>query len=244
MNISWYFCEPVRINWPTIQTSDMPKIIKTEDGSDTLFDPHYGEHYHSIHGSIQESNHVFIDSGLTEISAKTVTIFEVGFGTGLNTFLTALETTNTNQIIQYITIEKHPLIKADWENLNYPEIAIHPDPKLFQNLHLAEWGIEIQINDNLSLYKINGDLTQLKIDNLPPFDLIYFDAFSPNSQPELWQTEIFQQLYNHCNPGAKIVTYCAKGSVRRAIIAAGFIAERLPGPPGKREMLRGTKPFK
>ena len=244
MNISCYFCETVRINWPKIQTSEMPKIIQTEDGSDTLFDPTYGEHYHSIHGSIQESNHVFIHSGLKRCQAKQITIFEVGFGTGLNAYLTVLEAIKTNLNIDYFTIEKHPLIQEDWENLNYPKISADTNTELFQQLHLAEWGIEAKINANLTLHKINADLTEFKYNNIPPIDLIYFDAFSPSSQPELWQTEIFQQLYKHCNPGAKIVTYCAKGSVRRAMIESGFIVERLPGPPGKREMLRGTKPFK
>ncbi len=241
MNISWYFCETVRINWPTIQTLDMPKIFKTEDGSDTLFDPHYGEYYHSIHGSVQESNHVFIESGLKTIKNQDIIIFEVGFGTGLNAYLTALEANKTTKIIQYFAIEKHPLLKKDWENLNYPNMTADHNTGLFQQLHLAEWENKVRISLNFNLQKIEADLTEFKYHSLPGFDLIYFDAFSPVSQPELWQTEIFNQLFRQCNPGGRIVTYCAKGSVRRALIEAGFMVERLPGPPGKREMLRGSK---
>ena len=216
-------------------------IFKTDDGSDTLFMTELGEHYHSTYGAIQESMHVFIDAGLRQIVQPVLTLFEVGFGTGLNAWLSVMETLKTGQSVHYITIEKYPLPSELWTALNYPSILPEGDPKLFREIHEAEWNLTQKINDHFTLLKLSSDLADLDYSAFPMFDLIYFDAFSPEKQPELWKTSIFRKISDHCAQNAKIVTYCAKGDVRRSLIEVGFTAERIPGPPGKREMLRGTK---
>jgi tRNA U34 5-methylaminomethyl-2-thiouridine-forming methyltransferase MnmC len=219
----------------------IPELVKTDDGSDTLFVRELGEHYHSTFGAVQESMHVFIHAGLHKCDQLILTIFEVGFGTGLNTYLTLLETIKTNQSVRYITVEKHPLQDELWSAINYPEIIPNGNQKLFKLIHNAKWDEEVKITNQFSLLKLHSDLTDINYAALPLFDLIYFDAFSPEKQPELWATAIFCQLANQCTPHAKLVTYCAKGVVRRSLIEAGFTTERIPGPPGKREMLRATK---
>ena len=219
----------------------IPELVKTDDGSDTLFVRELGEHYHSTFGAVQESMHVFIHAGLHRCDHPLLTIFEVGFGTGLNTYLTILEAIKTNQSVRYITVEKHPLPAVLWSAINYPAIIPNGNQELFQLIHNAKWDEEVKITNHFSLLKLSTDLTVVDYTALPLFDLIYFDAFSPEKQPELWNTSIFCQLANQCTPHAKLVTYCAKGAVRRSLIEAGFTTERIPGPPGKREMLRATK---
>ncbi len=218
-----------------------PELIKTNDGSDTLLSLEYGEHYHSTFGAIQESRHVFIEAGLRKCHQAALTVFEVGLGTGLNAYLTLLETRKTHQSINYIAIEKHPISEEIWERLNYSELLPDSDPALFRMIHKAAWNVEVQITDQFSILKLRSGLLEVDYFGLPLFDLVYFDAFSPEKQPELWETPVFDQLSDHSNAGAMVVTYCAKGIVRRSIIEAGYVAERIPGPPGKREMLRGTK---
>lgn len=217
------------------------ELVKTDDGSDTLFVRELGEHYHSTFGAVQESMHVFIEAGLRECDQPSLNLFEAGFGTGLNAYLTVLETFKTNQIIRYITIEKYPLPPVIWKTLNYPTIVPEGDSKLFHMIHEAKWNEEIKITNHFSILKLSTDLLYVDYSVLPYFDLIYFDAFSPEKQPELWALSIFNELASHCMPTAKLVTYCAKGAVRRSLNEAGFITEKIPGPPGKREMLRGTK---
>ena len=219
----------------------IPELVKTDDGSDTLFVRELGEHYHSTFGAVQESMHVFIDAGLQKCNQPLLTIFEVGFGTGLNAYLTIIETIKTNQSVRYITVEKHPLPAELWSALNYHTIIPNSNLEIFQSIHNAKWNEEVKITNHFSLLKLSSDLTKVDYSVLPLFDLIYFDAFSPEKQPELWETAIFCLLANQCVPMAKLVTYCAKGAVRRSLIEAGFTTERIPGPPGKREMLRGTK---
>lgn len=219
---------------------NIPELVKTADGSDTLFVREIDEHYHSTFGAVQESMHIFIKAGLHQCEQASVNIFEVGFGTGLNAYLTALESVKANQSILYITIEKHPLPSIIWKALNYIEIVPGGNPLLFRMIHEAKWNEVVKITDHFSILKLSSDLTEVEYSKLPLFDLIYFDAFSPEKQPELWTTSIFTQLASHCATGAKIVTYCAKGIVRRSLIAAGFTTERISGPPGKREILRGT----
>lgn len=218
----------------------MPELVKTEDGSHTLFVSELDEHYHSTFGAVQESRHIFINVGLKSCQEERLTIFEVGFGTGLNAYLTALESLNTKRHIHYITIEKYPIPSGIWEQLNYPRFIPEPNGALFQQLHQAPWSQVVEINEFFTLHKLSTDLLKIDYSNLPKFNLIYFDAFSPEKQPELWGTSIFDALAQHCSVNAKIVTYCAKGEVRRTLKAVGFTPERLPGPPGKREMLRGT----
>ena len=220
---------------------NIPELVKTADGSDTLFVSELNEHYHSTFGAVQESKHIFIAAGLHKCGQPSINLFEVGFGTGLNAYLTVLESIKTSQTIRYITIEKYPLPPVIWTALNYPEIVPEGNPSLFKMIHEAKWNEAVKITDRFSLLKLSSDLTVIDYSALPLFDLIYFDAFSPEKQPELWNTSIFIKLASHCGFNAKLVTYCAKGVVRRSLIAAGFTAERIPGPPGKREMFRGTK---
>ena len=218
-----------------------PELVKTEDGSDTLFVRELGEHYHSTFGAVQESMHIFIKAGLRQFDQSPLNLLEVGFGTGLNAYLTVIETIKTKQIIRYITIERYPLPSEIWTTLNYPAIVPGGDPELFRMIHNAEWNKEVKITDYFSILKLSADLREVDYLALPRFDLIYFDAFSPEKQPELWETSIFCRLASQCSPAGKIVTYCAKGAVRRSLQEAGFHMERIPGPPGKREMLRGTR---
>jgi len=219
---------------------NIPEIVKTADGSDTLFVSELNEHYHSTFGAVQESKHIFIEAGLQKCELPSINLFEVGFGTGLNAYLTVLESINLNQTILYITIEKYPLPSKIWTSLNYGEIVPKGNPEFFTMIHEAKWNEAVKITDHFSILKLSSDLTDIDYSKLPLFHLIYFDAFSPEKQPELWETSIFLQLASHCESGAKLVTYCAKGVVRRSLIEAGFTAERIPGPPGKREILRGT----
>jgi len=219
---------------------NIPELVKTRDGSDTLFVKELNEHYHSTFGAVQESMHIFIEAGLRQCEQTSINLFEVGFGTGLNAYLTLLDTLKTNQTIRYVTIEKYPLPSTIWKSLNYTELIPEGNLPIFQMIHEANWNEEVKITDHFSILKLALDLGDVDYSKLPLFDLIYFDAFSPEKQPELWGTSIFLQLSEHCANNAKLVTYCAKGIVRRSLIAAGFITERIPGPPGKREILRGT----
>ena len=217
-----------------------PELVKTADGSDTLFVREINEHYHSTFGAVQESRHIFIEAGLHKCELPSINLFEIGFGTGLNAYLTILDGIKSGKTIRYITIEKYPLPSSIWNTLNYTDIILEGEPLLFQKIHTAKWNEEVKINDHFSILKLSADLTDIDYSALPLFNLIYFDAFSPEKQPELWDTSIFIKLANHCADRAKLVTYCAKGIVRRSLIEAGFTPERIPGPPGKREILRGT----
>lgn len=218
-----------------------PELVTTGDGSDTVYISDPGEHYHSVFGAVQESMHIFIEAGLRQCRDASLNVFEVGFGTGLNAFLTEMEVSRTRQFTRYITTEKYPLPSEIWSRLNYPGFIQGSDADLFRKIQQAPWNEEVRITDYFSLLKLTSDLLLFDYSGTPFFDLVYFDAFSPEKQPELWNTSVFRQLADHCNEGAKIVTYCAKGAVRRSLRDAGFIPERIAGPPGKREMLRGTR---
>ena len=224
------------------------EFIITEDGSHTLFVPELNEHYHSIHGAIQESMHVFIQTGLnTFTDKKDISIFEVGFGTGLNALLTLREAISQQKNIKYTTIEKYPIRLEEIEILNYPNALGGELKNEFELLHNADWGSfsNIDLNKNktgeatFNLKKVHLDLRNFAPENT--FDLIYFDAFSPNVQPELWSEEVFNTMYQCLNVGGILVTYSAKGFVKRNLRSAGFLVKRLPGPLGKREMLRASK---
>lgn len=219
-----------------------PTIELTADGSHTLFVSELDEHYHSVNGAVQESRHVFIEAGLLHCQRNTIQILEVGFGTGLNAFLTLLSFAGTNKKIHYITLEAYPLSTDIVSQLNYSNISEPQQRYLYNKLHKAEWEREVEINPDFYLTKIETDFTQFdftKIDK--PIDIIYFDAFAPEKQPAMWTQELFDQLYKISADEGILVTYCAKGVVRRMMQQAGFKTERLPGPPGKREMLRATK---
>ena len=218
----------------------MRRIIEvTEDGSHTLFLPEMDEHFHSIHGAIQESNHVFIENGLKKCSKQSINILEVGFGTGLNVFLTYFN--REGKEIHYYSLEKYPLNENEFTRLNYAHQINEKLQTFFLKLHECEWEKEVEVVPGFSLTKLNKDLTTTDFANLPKFDLVYFDAFAPNKQPEMWTDAIFSKISSHCSPGAIITTYCAKGEVRRSLQKNGYQIQRIPGPPGKKEMLIGEK---
>jgi len=219
------------------------KLISTEDGSHTLFHTDLNEHYHSSHGAIQESRHIFIEAGFRHIFHRPhqVNVFEVGFGTGLNAMLTLIEAETQGKAVLYTAIEAFPLGAEIWEHLNYPRMPGPVDyTGIFSGLHLAPWNQTVTISDKFSLHKLHLKLQ----DHQPPrdfFDLVYFDAFSPAVQPELWTADIFIKILASMKPGALLTTYSVKGDVVRAMKTAGFRIEKIPGPPGKRQITRATK---
>lgn len=214
----------------------------TADGSATLYVPELDEHYHSVHGAVQESLHVFIEHGLkTRLQQEAIHIFEMGLGTGLNLYLTAL--TAPEKKIHYTSIEAYPVLPEEAAQLNYPITEEYHNPELFSKIHQLPWEQAVSLTDQLTLTKLQGKLAATDLSQVHPVDIVYYDAFAPDAQPGLWTTEVFEQMYNLLNPGGILVTYCAKGYVKRNMKAAGFTVERLPGPPGKREMTRATKPL-
>lgn len=215
------------------------ELITTKDGSHSLFVPELNEIYHSANGAIQESNHVFIEAGLKQFAKKEIEIFEIGFGTGLNAFLTLNHAINNQIKIKYNTIEKFPVDYQTLQRLNYTEIININLQDVFYQLHSNTWSQQFQINEYFELFKIKDDISNFSPDF--EYDLIFFDAFAPDIQPELWTIEIFQKLYDKLKPNGILTTYSAKGEVKRNLKACGFEIEKIPGPPGKREMIRATK---
>ena len=221
------------------------RIIQlTEDGSHTIAVPELNITYHSKHGAIQESMHVFIKDGLQFLlnlpgKSETINIFEVGFGTGLNAWLSLNEAIKHNQKIFYQTIEPYPLLIDEAEKLNYPSIFNIDLKKYFLQLHACEWNKEILIHPLFLFEKISISLQNFKTNE--KFHLIYFDAFDPGVQPDLWTENIFRKMYDMLYTNGILVTYCSKGVARRAMQVAGFSVEKLIGPPGKREIVRAIK---
>lgn len=220
------------------------ELVTTADGTHTLFVTELDEYYHSIHGALQESMHVFIDAGLTiaEQQSEVLKIVEIGFGTGLNCLLSYF---NHHKSVQYIGVEAFPVEASILGKLNYTECLQYRDSKnIFETLHAASWQKPFQLQSDFEIVKLNKALQQLTIQDFQLFqqcNLIYFDAFAPSAQPEMWTQEIFEQLYSYLEPKGILVTYCAKGEVKRNMKAAGFQVETLPGPKGKREMTRCIK---
>ena len=217
----------------------MIEIITTSDGSHSLRDTERQETYHSIHGAIQESQYVFIGKGLSVITGKHIRILEVGFGTGLNALLTLKYSHEHNLRIDYESWELHPLEPAIIDQLNYGEILNAQVP--YRKMHEAAWNEWDQVSSTFHLFKHRGNLVT---DSLRPdalFDLIYYDAFAPARQPEMWTIEILRKVTDHLREGGVWVTYCAKGQVKRDLKMLGLAVETLEGPPGKKEMIRATK---
>jgi tRNA U34 5-methylaminomethyl-2-thiouridine-forming methyltransferase MnmC len=217
------------------------KLVITGDGSHSLFVPEINEHYHSSFGAMNESRHVFIEAGLRFLLAEksTIHVLEVGFGTGLNALLTCLEAKNHN--INYTAIEAYPLSFDTIQQLNYPDLLNDENAgRIFRELHLAKWEQPCNITEQLVLTKKNVFLEEAQF-SPQYFHLIYFDAFAPDVQPELWTGSIFQRLYGWLAPGGILVTYSSKGAVKQNLRSAGFTIERLAGPPGKRHILRAKK---
>ncbi len=216
------------------------EIIQTLDGSSTIFLPELDECYHSKFGAVQEANHVFIKNGFTLFKESPIAILEIGFGTGLNAFITFLEATKNSLVVDYSGVEAYPIAEAEALTLNYVEVLEADEYKsTFKLMHESNWNEKLRISDQFSLTKRQQFFNE--IDDLEKFDLIYFDAFGYQIQPELWSTEIFKKMYDALKPNGILVTYAARGVVKRSMIEVGFRVEKLEGPPGKREMFRAIK---
>jgi len=224
------------------------EFATTADGSFTLYVPDVDEHYHSMNGAIQESQHVYIGAGLSHYIQTNYSItksyekepeveiqlLEFGFGTGLNAYLTALEAEKQKIKIHYTALEKYPLSEEITNQLNYSTVNL----LLFQRIHQSEWITPVQIAPYFILEKLMVDFNTF--DFPKRYDVVYYDAFAPDKQPEVWSQELFDKLFTAMNAGGVLTTYCAKGSIRRMMQQAGFTVERIPGAAGKREMLRAN----
>lgn len=221
---------------------DKAQIKITADGSHTLYVPDLDESYHSVHGAIQEAIHVYINAGYNYFKTNNeLNVLEVGFGTGLNTLLTYRETFKDARRVNYTSIDAYPLAYESIEQLNYlDELKSNlQEQEFFFQIHQAKWNSFTEINKLFSLEKLNLLLEDFNVKN--KFDVIYFDAFGPRVQPELWKVDILTKMYEALVDEGILVTYCAKGSVKRALKEVGFTVDSIPGPPGKREMTRAIK---
>ena len=215
-----------------------PDILPTEDGSNTLHHPVLGETYHSTRGAVGESEHVFIRQGFDHIDQPHIRVFEMGFGSGLNALLTLNRARELDKTVDYHAVELFPVSWETVEKLEY----IHPDDpdyNAFQDMHSAIWDAPVEITPYFTLQKRAGSLHEIDFDTI--FDVIYFDAFAPDTQPELWTGVVFRKLYEHTAPCGILVTYSAKGSVKEALRTAGYEVKRLQGALGKRHMIRAEK---
>ena len=216
------------------------EIIITADGSTTIHIPEWNEQYHSKHGAIQEAKHVFIKNGFSLLSKNSCSILEIGFGTGLNCFITFLEAENKHVNVNYVGVEAYPVAAEEIKKLNYiAELKANEFTSVFSKMHEEAWEKKIALSNTFQLLKKQLFFDEITFEN--EFDFIYFDAFGARVQPELWTESIFEIMYKALKKGGILVTYSAKGSVRRAMQTVGFTVEKLEGPPGKREMLRATK---
>ncbi len=219
------------------------KVITTKDGSNTLYSADFDATYHSIHGAVTESKHVFIAAGLNHIAERTksISILELGFGTGLNAFLTYLSAKSQRLNIQYATFEKFPIDPLLISDLKYPEfLDAASDYHVFNEIHEKNELLFESAEFTFSFSKFLDDIHSIDVHE-PSFDVIYFDAFAPNTQNEMWAPALLSLLTSALKPGGVLVTFCAKGQLRRDLQSIGLTVERLPGPPGKREMIRATK---
>jgi tRNA U34 5-methylaminomethyl-2-thiouridine-forming methyltransferase MnmC len=224
------------------------EVRTTADGSPTLYVPALDEHYHSHHGAAQESRHVFIEAGLRPLLAaglgqkQPLQLLEVGLGTGLNALLTLKEANAAHALVCYEGYETHPL-PAEAIAALHPQWHDQPELSLaFTELHEAPWDEHTALSEDLTVHKVQAPI-QAAVLPTDFYNLIYFDAFAPEKQPELWTEDVFAKLYAAAAPGAVLVSYCAQGQFRRNLRAAGWLTEKLPGPPGKREMTRARKPL-
>ena len=216
------------------------EIIITNDGSTTIRIPDWNENYHSTHGAIQEAKHVFIKNGLELFQNQdSVSILEIGFGTGLNAFITFLESLNKKKV-NYVGVEAYPVSEDEVKQMNYvSELEATQYQTIFDKMHSCNWESEQKITDNFILNKRKQFFQDIEDKN--QFDLIYFDAFGFPLQPELWSDVIFKKMYEALLPKGVLVTYACRSSIKNAMLSVGFSIEKLPGAPGKREMLRATK---
>lgn len=236
------------MNTTPINTPNSIEILTTDDGSHTLLNKHLEEPYHSTFGAIQESKHLFLNHGWEHLKNHTgpATVFEVGLGTGLNALLTAIKAKEEQRKILYASLEKTPLPESIWKQLNYPVLLTsenHSKPsisKLFNLIHQVKWESVQPLSPWFQIFKKQGDVTNFTIPEMQ-FDIIYFDAFGPEVQPSLWSETVFRKMHQLLkNPGL-LITYSCKGTVKRNLKTVGFVLEKIPGPPGKRECLRAWK---
>lgn len=218
------------------------EIIQTKDGSTSIFIPEWNESYHSKHGAIQEAYHVFIKNGFSLFEAKPVSILEIGFGTGLNAFITSLEAEKNNKQVNYVGVEAFPISSDEIASMNFVTLIDANKSNVFKQIHQCDWETENKIHPDFALTKRKQFFQD--IDDKESFDLIYFDAFGFDVQPELWSTVIFIKMYNALKYNGLLVTYACRTSIKNAMKEAGFQVEKLPGAPGKREMLRAIKRIK
>ena len=216
------------------------EIIITDDGSTTIRIPDWDENYHSTHGAIQEAKHVFIKNGLDLFQKQdSISILEIGFGTGLNTFITFLETVNKEKV-NYVGVEAYPISSEEIAQMNYvTELQATQYQVVFDKMHSCDWESQQKITDNFTLTKRKQFFQDIA--DKERYDLIYFDAFGFPLQPELWSEAIFKKMYEALLPKGTLVTYACRSSIKNAMLSVGFSIEKLPGAPGKREMLRATK---
>lgn len=215
------------------------QVTTTSDGSHTIYVPEMDEHYHSVYGAVQESSFVFIKNGFDFCKADPVSILEVGFGTGLNALLTAMKSISGSREVNYTTLEKYPLDNETINALNYHIYTGKEGSELFRIIHSSQWNIYVNICRNFNLKKVRMDFTRENPSGM--YDLIYFDAFGPDKQPEMWTSDKFSVISSVTNRNGILVTYSAKGEVKRSLKACGFDVTLLPGPPGKRQMIRAVK---
>ena len=221
------------------------EIITTADGSKTIHIPEWNEQYHSKHGAIQEAKHVFLKTGLHHFidqypKQKEISILEMGFGTGLNALLTYFESKALNKEIKYTGIEAFPVSQEEAQAMEYAsQLQEAGALTIYETMHSCNWETEINISNHFKLTKRQQNFEE--VTDIASYDLVYFDAFGPRVQPSLWTEDLFLKMYTALNSGGVLTTYCAQGAARRAMQSVGFTVERLPGPPGKREMLRASK---
>jgi len=220
------------------QMIDNRIIIPTDDGYHSVFAPNFNEPYHSIHGAVQESQHVYINAGFLSCSKTDICVFEMGFGTGLNALLTLLESEKLNKSVNYFCVEKFPLAEDMYNNLNFNNLE---NRNLFLKLHEAEWNKAVTICDNFTLHKYISDIIDYQFVPEIKFDVVYFDAFAPDKQPEVWQLSVFVKLYQAMNLGGVLTTYSTKGYIKQLLRNLKFEIKRLKGPKGKHHMLKATK---
>jgi tRNA U34 5-methylaminomethyl-2-thiouridine-forming methyltransferase MnmC len=223
-------------------TPDSTSLYTTQDGTHTLYSANYGVTYHSRYGAITESNHVFIEAGLRykAVLGRDISILEAGFGTGLNALLTYLEAEKRGLNVRYTALEKYPITSELVHSLNYPSLLGTDDlSSIFLSMHTEGWEEEQVVSPSFRIRKLQTGIEAFREEQ--QFDLIYFDAFAPQAQPELWQSSVFSNLFDSLRPEGVLVTYCAQGEFKRTLKHVGFKVERLKGPPGKREMTRAWK---
>jgi tRNA U34 5-methylaminomethyl-2-thiouridine-forming methyltransferase MnmC len=215
------------------------EIIRTDDGSASIFAAEFNEPYHSRFGAITESMHIYIRNGLYALNQPGISVFELGFGTGLNAFLTLTEAGKAGLYVNYETVELYPLPYSIIKQLDYASRVEGSDINLFLKLHETEWDEQKEITNHFVFKKINTDFSLFEFKR--KYDLFYFDAFAPLVQPELWTQNIFNKISEAMNQGAFLVTYSAMGEIRRKLLSAGLEVNRISGPPGKREILQAYK---